>query len=489
MKKIFLFLFLFGSFTHLFSQENQDSVMNNMRNDFDVYRKKSIRDFDNFRDKANADFAEYMLKDWKNFQAFKGIPAPKAPDPVTPPMKKDPQEKPEDHLVPQGKIEPLPEPQKQPLPVEPIPVNPTPEQTSLKFKFFNSSYSVVWNDSLKFTINSLSGENLANTWKALAGKSYNEFLSDCINLRSKLSLCDWAYVELLQQITEQIYGSSKTNEAVFLQMYVLSQTGYKVRIAQADKSQLILLVCTDFEMYNRMYMEIGDVKFYMVNSDAKQLQVLNEGFPKEQPVSLRIEPEPQINRAETEERLFASERFPVESVKTGVNKSLIDFYNSYPHCNWKVYANTPLSSTVKNNLYPSLKYAIKGKSETEAANMLINFVQTAFRYKTDEEQFGYERPFFPEEVFYYPYSDCEDRAFLYTILVRDLLHLKVVLLHYPNHLATAVHFDENVKGDYLMVNNEKFLVCDPTYIGASIGDAMPQFKNVAAEVVELSLGK
>jgi len=78
---------------------------------------------------------------------------------------------------------------------------------------------------------------------------------------------------------------------------------------------------------------------------------------------------------------------------------------------------------------------------------------------------------------------------LYTTLVRDLLHLKVVLLHYPNHLATAVHFDEDVKGDYLILNNEKYLVCDPTYIGALIGDAMPQFKNVTAEIIELSSSK
>ena len=50
--------------------------------------------------------------------------------------------------------------------------------------------------------------------------------------------------------------------------------------------------------------------------------------------------------------------------------------------------------------------AIQGKKQSEAANILINFVQTAFDYKTDGDQFGYEKPFFVDELFYYPYSDC-----------------------------------------------------------------------------------
>ena len=116
-------------------------------------------------------------------------------------------------------------------------------------------------------------------------------------------------------------------------------------------------------------------------------------------------------------------------------------------------------------------------------NILINFVQTAFQYQTDEQQFGYEKPFFVEELFYYPYSDCEDRSMLFSYLVRKLLGLDVVLLDYPNHIATAVCFKGNVGGDYLMVNGRKYTVCDPTYIGASIGMTMPKFKTVAAKVL------
>jgi hypothetical protein len=64
--------------------------------------------------------------------------------------------------------------------------------------------------------------------------------------------------------------------------------------------------------------------------------------------------------------------------------------------------------------YPVLRNVIQGKSEQEAANMLINFVQTAFVYDYDNKIWGGYRPFFADETVYYPFSDCEDRSILFS---------------------------------------------------------------------------
>jgi hypothetical protein len=116
-------------------------------------------------------------------------------------------------------------------------------------------------------------------------------------------------------------------------------------------------------------------------------------------------------------------------------------------------------------------------------NFLLRFVQTAFEYKTDEEQFGREKPFFPDETIYYPYSDCEDRAILFSYLVRSLLHLDVVGLYYPNHIATAVRFSKKNDGDAIEYQGKLLTICDPTYMNADIGMCMPQFKNVQPKVI------
>lgn len=172
------------------------------------------------------------------------------------------------------------------------------------------------------------------------------------------------------------------------------------------------------------------------------------------------------------------------SVRTTIPIGLMEFYNDMPQCEYDVYATAAVFPQIKADIIASLKGAIEGKDEKTAASVLLDFCQNAFQYATDKQQFGYEKPFFVEELFYYPQCDCEDRSILFRYLVKELLNLDVVLLNYPGHVATAVRFnDASIRGDYVTVNGSKFLVCDPTYIGASIGMAMPEYKNTDAKIL------
>ena len=150
----------------------------------------------------------------------------------------------------------------------------------------------------------------------------------------------------------------------------------------------------------------------------------------------------------------------------------------------KYYAETPLSETVKETLYPALKEAISGKSQIDAVNTILHFVQTAFSYKTDGEVWGKERSFFADETVYYPYCDCEDRAILYSVLVRDLIGLDVVLLYYPGHLAAATNVEEG-SGEYYEIDGRKFFVTDPTFINGDLGDTMTSVSGYSAIVIEI----
>ena len=171
-------------------------------------------------------------------------------------------------------------------------------------------------------------------------------------------------------------------------------------------------------------------------------------------------------------------------MQTVVNKNLMDFYRDYPQCDVVIHYKAPMSEELREPLYAQLREAIAGKSEVEAANILLTFVQTSFQYMTDGDQFGYEKPFFPDETFYYPYCDCEDRAMLYSTLVKDLLGLDAILLDYPNHIASAVRFTEEVPGDaVVLADGTRYVVCDPTYIGAPVGSCMDQYKTVGPQVI------
>jgi hypothetical protein len=172
---------------------------------------------------------------------------------------------------------------------------------------------------------------------------------------------------------------------------------------------------------------------------------------------------------------------------------MIDFFNTYPQAcfngdqttRWAAYANTPMEKTVKDMLYPPLKKTITGLTERDAVGIILNWVQTAFEYEYDDKVWGGDRAFFAQETLYYPYCDCEDRAILFSRLVRDLVGLDVVLLYYPGHLAAAVAFSNDVNGDYLTYKNRKYIVCDPTYINAGVGRTMPGMNNKEAQVIAL----
>ena len=67
--------------------------------------------------------------------------------------------------------------------------------------------------------------------------------------------------------------------------------------------------------------------------------------------------------------------------------------------------------------------------------------------------------------------------------MKDLLGLDAVLLDYPNHIASAVRFNEDISGDYILLDGKKYLICDPTYIGAPIGMCMDRLKSVPPEII------
>lgn len=160
-------------------------------------------------------------------------------------------------------------------------------------------------------------------------------------------------------------------------------------------------------------------------------------------------------------------------------------YNDDFGTRWAFYANTPASEEIRQQLYPYLREAIQGVSQQEAGNRLLNWVQTGFEYAYDNEIWGEDRAFFPDESLFYPYCDCEDRSILFSRLVRDLMGLEVILLYYPGHLATAVCFTENVPGDYLIIKGKRYVVCDPTFINAPVGYTMDGMNNSTAHVILL----
>lgn len=379
----------------------------------------------------------------------------------------------------------------QPKPVNPIVENKESMATSA-FEYYGTPMKVRWGNAEKFKLTDTSKKGISDAFLELTSKGYTNLVHDCLELRKEYKLCDWAYYKMLQTIAEKACGKG-TNEAIFLQGVLLNQSGYQIRFALEDNTKLHIMSRMDGFPYDRGYLTAdGKLFFLMDGCKAKNLTVCDAAYPGEQMMSLGVPEQPEFKKNLSDNRTVIS-RFVNVKADMQMNKNLMDFYTDYPTSydgkdmmtRWAFYANTPVASEVRDKVYPQLKEQIGNAPKLMAANMLLNWVQMGLTYAYDEKVWGHDRAFFAEESLFYPFCDCEDRSILFSHLIRDLLDLDVVLVYYPGHLYTAVCFNEDVTGDYIMVNGKKFTVADPTYYNANVGKTMSKMDNSKAKVILL----
>ena len=156
------------------------------------------------------------------------------------------------------------------------------------------------------------------------------------------------------------------------------------------------------------------------------------------------------------------------------NKNIIDFMATYPQADYDTYFNAPLENSTHIQVARELKKHIDGKKMSEAMNFVLHFVQKSFKYQVDNQQFGREKVMFAQETLYFNKSDCEDRAVLFSYLIKELFGISVLGVKYKDHMATALYIP--MEGDSIKVGSKRFVLADPTYINASIGQSMPKYK-------------
>lgn len=485
--------FLIFSLIVLGVQLPSNAQITDFQKEFEEFTRQAQQEYEDFRNQANKEYANFMRKAWKTYIAKPKIKKPEE-KPIPPKVypKEEEKEPIKDIPKPYAEVVPVVEPKPQPTPIEPIRESPQPVEKYHKFSFFKTDCRVRLDDNQRFALSNVDRMTLASVWEKLASDGYNNLIYDCLAIRDKLRLCDWAYFLMLKDLTDSYLGKG-TNESTMLCAYIFAQSGYKMRLG-IGTNRLYMMVGSNHLIFNKPYWQIDNDYFYALDCKEQSLDICGASMPNERSMSLLLNDLPVLAERRGTSRTLQSEAYKDIVATLYSDENLVEFFGTYPSskignnvCSrWAIYANTPISESIKKQLYPVLENAIAGKSQKDAANRLLNFVQTAFVYEYDDKVWGSDRAFFAEESLYYPYCDCEDRSILFSRLVRDLMGLKVLLIYYPGHLATAVNFTEPVTGDYISLEGRKFVVCDPTYIGAPVGTTMPNMDNGAAKVIELT---
>jgi len=463
-------------------QQSQNNDTDQLQNEY--------ADYVNQRD---AEWSDYLRKEWEQFNVFVGKKQPLKPKPQTIPT----------YLPPVKPLVPQPNPPAiKPIVLPPVVVlpKPTPEQTtpickpaveeinpySANIKFYGRTISIAYDANLtNCVVNSVSQEGITAFWEKASAGNYTPVVDRLLKVRAEMKINDYGYYLMTQQFAEKLYPSNE-NTARLMTWFLMVRSGYGLRVA-IQQNEVVLLIPANQQIYQNSYLTIDGINYYIFpKGQGGSLFTYDKDYaPSAQGVNLNFANSINFAGRKAEKTLIFNFDNKPYNIKVNYDPDLIDFYKTYPQAEFSIYFNAATSTEAKQSLVAVLKPYTASMDELKAVNFLLHFVQTAFEYKTDEEQFGREKYFFAEELFYYPYSDCEDRSVLFSYLVREIMGLKVIGLNYPNHLATAVAFATDVTGDYLMYKNKRYVVADPTYINAAVGMVMPQYKGVSPIVVEI----
>ena len=455
---------------------------------YEQFKKNAQISYSSFRYECNQRYIKFLAEAWDWYEGKAPIPMPKDESPVPPKPYIGENDIPHIDTKP-TEIDPI-EITPQPKPIEPIKEIPTHDEDYFTLKFYDQECKIRLSEFAKLTLDDCLPNTIASGWESLCNEGMNNAIRDCLETRIRYNLCDWAYLMFLDQLAQQYCDNS--NSATLLTAFLYCQSGYQMRLA-VDGAKLLLLYGSKHQIFDKGYFNVDGIYFYSLGEPSNSIRICGAAFEGETPMSLLIEKEQLLGDKLSEERVITATRNKDISMISQVPQSLIEFYNTYPTSDldgnpmtrWAMYANTPLAQKTKDKIYPSLRQYTDGKDKLQAAEMLLNLIQTGFVYEYDDKVWGHDRAFFAEETLFYPFCDCEDRSILFSRLIRDLLSLDVALIYYPGHLATAVCFDQEVSGDTMIIGGRKFIVCDPTYIGAPVGAQMPDLEYDKAQAIIL----
>lgn len=486
-----MIIFGLGIFQPLQAQEvkSYEEFVKQLNRDKEKFQADREAEFNRFREQYNREFAEFLRQSWEQATPIDKKVLPPQPKPFVP--KPNDESKP---IIPQElPIKEIVIPQPTPPAPDPIIIDKPKEDRSLLDEriirlgdFYGDDISLRCSSNANITLATNTPSAIASAWEQLSKGDWDLLIYECQQLRSKHNYCDWMYYLLVRQVARTATATTDYSHAsVLLTGYILAHSGIDFRLTNSEH-ELFLALPFDTKIYNCTYFIVDGREYYVMGKDINTAcSLMNRSFSKEaSSLALRFSTPMHLDASQKKEVVLASKKYPNMNIKISSNQSLMDFYQSYPRMEWQEYVLTPLDEANAKYIQELFSEVLQGKRDTEKADMILNFVQTAFTYGYDDQIWGHDRPFFSDETLNYPQSDCEDRSILFSNLIRQLTDLDIVLLYYPNHLSTAICFNEDIGGDYVLVNGKKYFVCDPTGY-KPIGHAYDEFKNVQAKVIKI----
>lgn len=479
---------------------------------FARYRQQLLDNYNAYRSKLLDDYDKFLDGVWDDFNQFKGETRDPKPKPATPPAAAPaatPQEVtlPEPVDTPPVKASPtvvsiapaLPKPPALPtinttpsIPTPeppPSPARPKPSGSEYVDGFKVDFYGIpVMIPRMEFQILdeiNATGD-FALQWRSLDKQNVAKTMLPAIERKAKdMGLNDYLTFTLIMSAINQRFPDTPQASRLSLAHYLLAHLGYDARIAMTDAREGLLLLPLSQMVYARPYLEIEGKRFYIFCDTPTSLP-----DPERRISTCRLPKE--ADQCKSLDLLvgelnipYSPHNFKIEhdgmTLHGEVNANIFPMLYRYPQMDMAGYALSSPCAAVRQQLIEQVKAALKGLDTKNAVDKLLHFVQNGFQYATDDEAHGFEKPYFVEEMLFYPQCDCEDRSIFYTYLLWNALGVENHLLNYPGHESAAVKL-ESGKGSSYQWKGARYFISDPTFIGAPTGMCMPDYAGVPPKI-------
>jgi len=461
---------------HMVSQRTGES--------YDDFRRSLLDGYNKYRTEILSQYGKYLDSLWIEYPQYAGVERNPFPKPKDIPAVKDikPTIYPKDVVSPMPDNAPAVGDTTRQQPVEPIDVLPDNGN-----KILVSFYGIplTMDDTNYVSPDNLSKETVSDLWTYMYSEDFHEpVIKEIVRLSREINLNDYLVFELVREYVNTKFKTHTLFSRNALVHFLLSNMGYDVRLAESEFGKSMILLPFNQMVYARPFLNIGDKKYFVFSE-------------------MPLDPSESIYTCFLPSDIFLGETFELKlkelklpykpykfSVRYGditltgeINANIYPILYRYPQMPIADYARSIIDREMRDNIVRQFKKALENDGKEQSVEKILHFTQFAFDYATDDENHGFEKPYFFEEIVYYPRCDCEDRAIFYSYLLYNVLGIENHIISYPGHEATSLTIpSESLKGVSYKFDDKTFFISDPTYIGASTGMCMPGFETVQPQI-------
>ncbi len=454
--------------------------------DFSSWLNREQQAFKGYREKEDRAFQDYLRREWEAFNASRGTKQydePKNPrQPVLNAGNKSIAGRPDLYSWNSGNSSRIQASSFLDFSVRGVP--------STMIELFGVSLRLPRPRQNLPRLKSSSSRDISDYFADLSQTDFSSVEAALNKAAENLNLQDWGYTRLVHAFAAREAGETAA-EAYPLTWYLLLRAGYDVRLASdGTRDGYYLLLPVSRKLYNIPFAGIDGKVFYFIDFTGRDRQPTRFfTYPEGHPGATRIlevsfHDQPSLPESVQQRTLGFDFQGVRHEIPLQYDRSVIDFYSEFPQTDFSAYMEAGTSKTFIASIHNSLQPTLDSMAPREAVNFLLRMVQSGLSYRTDQDQFNREKWMLPEETIHYPYSDCDDRALLFSWLVKELLGFKVLGIQWTGHASTAVAIPGAGEGTLFSYKGTQWTLCDPTYLGADAGMVMPAYSGSSFSIIE-----